>query len=70
MFVECSPHALTSSGGSARELIEQLRDLEFDVREIDDKQRVCGPISERLIASESAVEPKFYANLYCRKRAG
>lgn len=67
MFVECSPHALAASGSSAAELIESLRSLGFDVSEIDDKRRVCRPISERLLAPESAGDPKLYANLYCRK---
>lgn len=67
MFVECSPHALVSSGSSAGQLIEQLRELGFDITEIDDKRRVCQPITDRLLAAESAEDPKFYANLYCRK---
>lgn len=67
MFVECSPHALTSSGSSAPRLIARLRELGFDVSEIDEKRRVRRPITEKLLADESAEDPKFYVNLYCRK---
>jgi FkbM family methyltransferase len=67
MFVECSPHALTSSGSSAPRLIGSLQELGFDVSEIDEKRRVCRPIDERLLADESAEDPKFYVNLYCRR---
>jgi FkbM family methyltransferase len=67
MFVECNPHALASSGSSAVQLIERLRELGFDVSEIDDKRQVCRPISETLLADQSAEDPKFYVNLYCRK---
>jgi hypothetical protein len=67
MFVECNPHALASSGSSAVQLIERLRELGFDVSEIDDKRQVCRPISETLLADQSAEDPKVYVNLYCRK---
>jgi FkbM family methyltransferase len=67
MFVECAPHALASSGSSAVQLIERLRGLGFDVSEIDDKRQVCRPITGKLLADESAEDPKFYVNLYCRK---
>lgn len=69
LFVECSPHALVASGSSAARLIESLRDLGFDVSEIDEKRRASRPVSDRLLAEESADDPKYYANLYCRKHA-
>ena len=67
MFVECNPHALASSGSSAVQLIERLREFRFDVSEIDDKRRVCRPINETRLTDERSEDPKFYANLYCRK---
>jgi FkbM family methyltransferase len=67
MFVECSPHALRSSGSSAPRLVGRLQELGFDVSEIDEKGRVCRPIGERLLADESAEDPKFYVNLHCRR---
>jgi FkbM family methyltransferase len=67
MFVECSPHALASTGSSAAQLIERLRELGFDLSEIDEKRRVCRPIGKTILADESADDPKFYVNLYCRK---
>ena len=48
-------------------LIEGLHDLGFDVSEIDEKRRVCRPITESLMAGERADNPKFSVNLYCRK---
>jgi FkbM family methyltransferase len=68
VFVECNPHALASSGSSAVRLIECLRELGFDVSEIDEKRRLCRPVTERLLADESAEDPKLHVNLYCRKR--
>jgi FkbM family methyltransferase len=67
MFVECNPNALAASGSSAVQLIERLRGLEFDVSEIDEKRRVCRPITNTLVADETADDPKFSVNLYCRK---
>jgi FkbM family methyltransferase len=67
MFVECNPHALASSGSSAVELIERLRELGFDVSEIDEKRKVCREITETLVAEARAADPKFTVNLYCRK---
>jgi FkbM family methyltransferase len=67
MFVECNPNALAASGSSAVQLIERLRDLGFDVCEIDEKRRVCRPITETLVADERAEDPKFSVNLYCTK---
>ena len=67
MFVECNPNALAASGSSAVELIERLRELGFDVREIDEKGRLFRPITEKLVADESADDPKFSVNLYCTK---
>jgi FkbM family methyltransferase len=67
MFVECNPHALAATGSSAGELIARLRALGFGVTEIDEKRRVCRPISETLLADESAEDPKFSVNLYCTR---
>ena len=67
MFVECNPNALAASGSSAVQLIEGLRDLGFDMSEIDEKRRECRPIAETLVADETADDPKFSVNLYCRK---
>jgi FkbM family methyltransferase len=68
MFVECNPSALAASGSSAGQLVERLRGLGFDVAEIDEKGRACGPVTERLLADESAADRKFFVNLYCTKR--
>jgi FkbM family methyltransferase len=67
MFVECNPNALAASGSSAGQLIERLRELEFDVSEIDEKRRVCRPIADPRGADERAGDPKFSVNLYCRR---
>lgn len=67
MFVECNPNALAASGSSAVKLIERLRELGFDVSEIDEKRHVCRSISETLLAGERVEDPKFSVNLYCRK---
>jgi FkbM family methyltransferase len=67
MFVECNPNALAASGSSPVELIERLRALGFDVSEIDEGRRMCQPITETLVADESAEDPKFFVNLYCTK---
>jgi FkbM family methyltransferase len=67
MFVECNPNALAASGSSAVQLIECLRELGFDVSEIDEKGRLSHPITERLVSGESAEDPKFSVNLYCTK---
>jgi hypothetical protein len=49
------------------QLIGRLRGLGFDVSEIDEKRRVCRPITETLVADETAEDPKFSVNLYCRR---
>lgn len=67
MFVECNPHALANSGSSALELIDRLRGLGFDVSEIDERRSVCRQLGEELVAGESAENPKFFVNLYCRR---
>lgn len=68
MFVECNPSALVAAGSSAALLVERLRDLGFDVSEIDEKRRVCHPISQTVLADETAANPKFSVNLYCPRR--
>jgi FkbM family methyltransferase len=67
MFVECNPNALGASGSSAVQLIERLREVGFDVSEIDEKGRLFRPITEKLVARDSAEDPKFSVNLYCTK---
>jgi FkbM family methyltransferase len=67
MFVECNPNALAASGSSAVQLIERLRDLGFDLREIDEKRRIWRPITETLLGEERVEDPKFSVNLYCTK---
>jgi FkbM family methyltransferase len=67
MVVECNPHALASSGSSVVDLIERLRELGFEVREIDEKRKVCREITTTLVTEERAADPKFHVNLYCRK---
>jgi FkbM family methyltransferase len=67
MFVECNPNALAASGSSAVQLIQRLRELGFFVSEIDEKRRVCRPITDKLVADKTADDPKFSVNLYCRK---
>ena len=67
MFVECNPNALAASGSSAVKLIERLRELGFDVSEIDEKRHVRRSISETLLADERVEDPKFSVNLYCTR---
>jgi FkbM family methyltransferase len=60
MFVECNPSALRRAGDSARVLIARLRELEFTVNVIDEKNR-------RLIPVDSSIETVKHVNLYCRR---
>jgi FkbM family methyltransferase len=70
MFAECNPNALAASGSSAEELIQRLESLGFEVREIDERARVCQAPTKTLLAQESAEDPDFFVNLFCAKTTG
>lgn len=67
MLVECYPHLLAAAGGSARELVDRLRELAFDVQVIDEASRGLVDLDDKLLDPAAAEETTYYRNLYCKK---
>jgi FkbM family methyltransferase len=68
MVIECYPHLLAAAGASARDLVDRLRDMAFDVQVIEEARRSVVELDDKLLDPAAAEDPTYYRNLYCRKR--